>query len=282
MKLGLGSAQFGLDYGVSNSCGRTPVEELGAILALARESGVRVLDTAPAYGDAETALGVVGVAGFDVITKLPAGTGAADVERVLRASLTRLGLEACHGLLLHHADDLTVDHGAGVAAALERVRDVGLVAKVGVSAYSADQLEATLTQMTPDLVQVPMNVFDQRLLLSGGLARLHELGVEVHARSSFLQGLLLMEPDELPIGLAAAHEPLARFRRLAARNGWTPARAALGFVTGLAAVDTVVCGVNDRAQLAELLGSCDPLPTETFEELALYDLDIIDPTRWPQ
>lgn len=282
MKLGLGSVQFGLAYGVSNPRGRTSAEEVGAILALARASGVRVLDTAAAYGDAESVLGGAGSASFDVVTKLPACTGSEDVERALRASLARLGLDACYGLLLHDADDLAAVDGAALAAALERVRDLGLVAKIGVSAYSADQLAATLTQMTPDLVQVPVNVVDQRLIEDGSLGRLKELGVEVHARSTFLQGLLLMEPDELPAALAAAREPLARFRQVADRNGWTPARAALGFVTGLTEVDAVICGVNDRAQLAELLNSSDPLPARLFKELALDDLAVVDPTRWPE
>jgi aryl-alcohol dehydrogenase-like predicted oxidoreductase len=281
MKIGLGSAQFGLDYGVSNTDGRTPAAEVGGILALAREEGVCVLDTAVAYGDAESALGAAGVIGFRVVTKLPAGIRAKDVENTLRVSLARLGLDACYGLLLHDADDLAAGDGAAIAAALERVRDVGLVAKIGVSAYSADQLAATLIQMTPDLVQVPVNVFDQRLLKDGSLARLEELGVEVHARSVFLQGLLLMEPDELPAALATAREPLVRFRQLAAKNDWTPVGAALGFVTGLAEVNTVICGVNDLVQFRELLNSSDPLPAEPFKALALDDHDIIDPTRWP-
>jgi aryl-alcohol dehydrogenase-like predicted oxidoreductase len=280
MKIGLGSAQFGLDYGVSNSDGRTPADEVSGILALAREAGVRVLDTAAAYGDAESALGGAGLAGFRVVTKLPAGTRAKNVEHALRTSLARLGLEACYGLLLHDADDLVAADGAAIVAALERVRDVGLVSKIGVSAYSADQLAVTLTEMTPDLVQVPVNAMDQRLLKDGSLARLKELGIEVHARSVFLQGLLLMEPDELPAALATAREPLVRFRQLAAKNAWTPVRAALGFVTGLAEVDKVICGVNDRAQLRELLSSSDPLPAEPFNALALEDRDIIDPTRW--
>jgi aryl-alcohol dehydrogenase-like predicted oxidoreductase len=280
MKIGLGSAQFGLDYGVSNTYGQTPIGEVRSILALAHEAGVSVLDTAAAYGDAESALGAAGVIGFRVVTKVPAGTRAKDVEHVLRASLARLGLEAGYGLLLHDPGDLAADDGAAIAAALERVRVMGLVAKIGISAYSAEHLETALSRMSLDLVQVPVNVFDQRLLEDGGLARLKRLGVEVHARSAFLQGLLLMEPDELPASLAGAREPLARFRRLAADNGWTPLSAALGFVAGLAEVDTVICGVNDPKQLRELLSSSDPLPSEPFETLALQDREIIDPTRW--
>lgn len=282
MKLGIGSAQFGLDYGVSNAHGRTPACEVGGILEVARESSVRVVDTAAAYGDAESALGAAGVLGFRVVTKLPARTAPEDMERALRASLERLGLETCYGLLLHDADDLAADDGAAVAEALEAVRDLGLVTKIGVSAYSADHLAATLAKMKPDLVQVPVNVFDQRLVDDGSLAGLKEMGIEVHARSTFLQGLLLMSPDDSDAALAVARAPLARFRHLAAENGWTLVRAALGFVTGLAEVDTVICGVNDRAQLRELLDSSNPLPSEPFKELALDHLDIIDPRRWSE
>lgn len=282
MRLGIGSAQFGLNYGVSNTHGRTSVSEVGTILTLARDSGIRVLDTAAAYGEAESVLGLVGTAGFDVVTKLLPGTAPMGVEPALRASLERLRLDTCYGLLLHDADDVASADGAALAAALQRVRDLGLVAKIGVSVYSPRQLGAALARMTPDLVQVPVNVFDQRLLEDGSLERLKELGVEIHARSAFLQGLLLMEPNELPATLAGARTRLSRFRRLAEKNGVTPTRAALGFVTGLREVDIVICGVNDGAQLAELLDSSDPLPPHPFKELSLSNLDIIDPTRWSQ
>lgn len=70
-RLALGTAQFGMRYGVANRVGQVPAGEARRILERARTAGMDTLDTAAAYGASETLLGSVGVADWIVVTKLP-------------------------------------------------------------------------------------------------------------------------------------------------------------------------------------------------------------------
>jgi len=126
-----------------------------------------------------------------------------------------------------------------------------------------------------------VSVFDQRLLADGTLERLKERGIEIHARSALLQGLLTMAPDRLPAYFAPIRERVAAWRGFCAARGSTPLRAAIGFACGIAAVDAVVCGVETAQQLAELIAAAgEPLDPAEFRALALDDPDFVDPSRW--
>lgn len=281
--IGLGTACFGLDYGISGPGRRTPDDEVARIIEAAFAEGVRYFDTAPAYGDAEELLGrlLPHGEGERVVTKTPGGTPTArEVRDSLERSLERLRRDSVHALLVHHADALVAPGSDDVADALRAIRDEGLASRIGVSAYAPAQVDAILDRgYELDAVQVPVNVFDRRFSDSGHLARLAGLGVEVHARSAFLQGLLLMTPDAVPPSLRAAVAPLERFRTCAEAAGLTPAELALGHVRSVEGVAVVVCGVNDSAQLAELL-SIAPVDPMLADGLGVDDLDVVDPSRW--
>ncbi len=280
MKLGLGTAQFGTDYGVSATAGRTSAEEVAHILGDARRCGVRVIDTAPGYGESERVLGVAGVFGFDVVTKVPAGTDADGLEATFRRSLGLLGISRAYGLLAHSVDDLIGDGGPELYERMQELKASGEVGKVGASVYTGVQIDVLLARYELDLIQVPVNVFDQRLVRDGHLAELQRRGVEVHARSAFLQGLLLMEPDATPAYFEPWREMLGAYREWLGTRGLTSVQAALGFVVGLPEVDVVVVGVNDDAQFQRLCTLASPLPAEEFAGWARDDAALLDPSRW--
>ena len=171
MRLGLGTVQFGQDYGISNRHGRPAVDEVAAILRVAADGGVDLLDTAHAYGDAEEILGELAVetAPFRVVTKTPAARvsaiGDAEVGRVrggFSDSLARLQRTSLFGLLLHRAADLALPGGERLAETLVRLREEGKVAKVGVSVYSPADLDRVIRVFRPDLVQLPFSVLEAR------------------------------------------------------------------------------------------------------------------------
>lgn len=283
MKLALGSAQFGLDYGVSNTRGRVPADEVAAILRAAEAAGVSLIDTAWAYGDAEQVLGTLDAARyFRIVTKTAqlGEEGVAAVGARISESLSRLGVESVYGLLVHSADDLLGESGPQLAETLMRLRDAGAVEHLGISAYGEEQLFAALDVLDADLVQVPVNVFDQRLLASGALAALKARGIEVHARSAFLQGLLLMVPDELPEFFAPIRGHVDAWHAFCSQRGLTPLQAALGFVVGAPEVDKVIVGVESAEQLAEVVSAATPLDPAQFADLALDDPAFVDPSRW--
>jgi aryl-alcohol dehydrogenase-like predicted oxidoreductase len=287
VKLGLGTAQFGMAYGISNSLGTPGDDEVAAILALAAENGVEVIDTAAAYGCSEEVLGRNLRPGhsFKVVTKFPprsmrSDAAAVSFQQTVRGSLQALGQDSVYAVLLHDADELFTDRGEMLFRRLEELREQGISLKIGVSVYRGEQLDRVTESYAVDLVQVPLNVLDQRLIASGRLAALKRAGIEVHARSVFLQGALLMEPEDLPAWFGPYRRHLERFHSLAARLGVTPLQAALGFVTGLDGVDVAVCGVACRAQLEELLQAARPMAGEIFQELALDDERLLNPSLW--
>jgi aryl-alcohol dehydrogenase-like predicted oxidoreductase len=287
VKLGLGTVQFGLDYGVSNSDGRTPVNEARCILDYAASVGVQVLDTSPSYGVSEQVLGtVVGNRGpFKVVTKTRPRVASPDELRSdLQMSLCALSRSSVYGLLVHRSADLLSGNGAGLYAELVRLKEQGLVEKIGVSIYTASEIEALLDRYSIDLLQIPFNVLDQRLLIGGHLRRAKDLGIECHARSVFLQGLLLMSPESLTDRFNCLEDHLRNYRRFIAEHGFTPVSAALGFALQVPEIDVVLCGVNTLAQLEEIADVALENPTHVdameFGKFAIDNERLLNPSLW--
>ena len=202
--LALGTVQFGLQYGVANQRGKVAAQEVRAILEFARRAGLDMLDTAVAYGESEALLGQIGVSDWQVISKLPAvPVGCGDVERWVRDSvadsLARLNVARLYGLLLHRPGQLLDSIGGQLYAALRRLTVDGVVGKIGVSIYDPGELDRLCDHFAFDLVQAPFNILDSRLVQTGWLSRLRRGGTELHVRSVFLQGLLLMRPTDRPL-----------------------------------------------------------------------------------
>ena len=292
-RLGLGTAQFGMSYGLTSQGHAVPESEVAAILELARAASISMLDTAPAYGESEAVLGRVLTDGngannaFKIVTKLPSLRSASSLagKRALarqsfERSLRRLAVPRGHGLILHDADDLGGADGEALADLLEDWRAEGLVERIGVSVYDTAQVDRALEISSVDLIQAPVNVFDQRLLDGGRLRDLEKRGVEVHARSAFLQGLLLMDETEVPPHLAHAKPHLSRYRTALTNAGVSPFAAALGFVKGIAEIDHIIIGVHSARHLAECLDAFDQPCAVEFAAHRTSDTAIIDPRLW--
>lgn len=287
MKLALGTVQFGLNYGVANAAGRVIIEMADAILRQAQQSGLDTLDTAIAYGDSELVLGKLGVQGWNVVTKLPAvPEGCPDVAHWVRSqlheSLKRLGLQHIHGLLLHRPGQLLECGGGDLYAALQTLKTEGLVAKVGVSVYGPEELDNLWSKYKLDLVQAPLNIVDRRLVDSGWASRLKDSGVELHTRSAFLQGLLLMPADKRPDRFKRWSDLWQVWDRWLLATGMTPLQACLGYVTSLDEIDRVVVGVDSVTQLNEILAAANGVLDRLPALMPLQDDRLINPACWNQ
>ena len=289
MKLGLGTVQFGLAYGLSNQDGQTSKSEAARIVLAAAEYGIRVIDTAALYGSSEEVLGRVlpQPHTFMIVTKTvridtseltPAS--ADQLETGFLTSLERLDCTSVYGLLVHNAEDLLIKGGKLLMERLYDLKQRGLVQKVGVSVYNGEQIDALLERFDIDLIQLPVNVFDQRLVMNGMLGKLKRRGIEVHARSAFLQGLLLMDPAEIPSYFAPIQKHLATYRSYVAGLGITPLEAALGFLEAIDDIDVIVCGVNTRQQFIELCHAARPLTGIDYSRYALRGDAMLNPSRW--
>jgi aryl-alcohol dehydrogenase-like predicted oxidoreductase len=284
-KIALGTAQLGLNYGIANASGRVSDVHAGEMLDLARRAGIDTLDTAVIYGNAERLLGKLGVHDFRVISKVPALTDQvrsvqAWMRSEVEASLERLRLPRLHGLMLHHADDLAGSRGDETAQALLDLRRLGLVERVGVSIYRPAQLPAVIRRLVPDLVQAPMNVFDRRLADSGWLERLCAAGTEVHIRSVFLQGLLLMPSDEVPVRFKPWHPALTAWASWVAAQDITMTAACLAHVLSYKGISRVVVGCDSPEQLHEIVRDASAQPRVAPAEIAIDDERLINPATW--
>jgi aryl-alcohol dehydrogenase-like predicted oxidoreductase len=284
-RVALGTAQFGLRYGIANRSGQVPPDEAAAVVELARAHGVDTVDTAIAYGESESCLGRIGMSGWRIVSKVPpvpidCVDVSAWVEQCLQESLARLGLPRLYGFLLHRPSQLLGREGPELYRRLVDIRRRGLVAKIGVSVYDPTELDLLLPRFAFDLVQAPFNVLDRRLADSGWLSRLHSTGVEVHVRSVFLQGLLLMPAGERPAWCRAWQPLWDSWHRWLEEQHASALDACLGFVLSHAEVGRVIVGVDGLAQLREILASCWRRVPLAPPSLGSTDPELINPSKW--
>jgi len=283
-RLGLGTVRFGQSYGISNRRGRVPDTHIAQILIRAAKAGVGWLDTAAAYGNAEATLGTLQKYArlFRIATKtMSPKDNIAGVLSRARLSIETLQRKPVDLLLVHAAGDLLGPDGPALWDELLSLRDEGLFRAIGISAYPADDPVTLARRFRPAAMQFPVSLLDQRLLIDGTLARLKDMGVQIHARSLFLQGLLFLAPNELPPSLAAVAPHLDAVCARVARAGATPLSAALGFVLSQPEIDVALVGVTSVGELDEILsGAATPVPEIDWSACALQDSRILTPSQW--
>lgn len=289
--LGLGTVQFGFDYGVTNSHGKPSDNSVLDILSDALSHGVGIIDTAPGYGSAEERLGVLLPQnhGSRIVTKTIARPQltrfSAEDAKIVRdgffASLNKLQQESVYGLLVHLGTDLLLPGADRLVETLMALRDGGHVKKVGVSIYDADELDGILEKFEPEIVQLPLSIADQRLLKSGHLAGLKSRGIEIHLRSVFLQGVLLAEPATLPAFMQAYVPQLEKIR--AACPTASPLEICLAFVRQISEVDCVVAGAAAFEEWRSIRRTfeCSRELSFDFNSLAICDPQFLNPSNWP-
>ena len=273
-RLALGTAQFGLAYGLNNQAGQPAAAAVAEVLAAAQAAGLTLLDTAAAYGNSEARLGeLVGDnAAFALITKLPAGPPA-QVAQHLAESLGRLRCAELYGVMFHAFKPLQDEPTAWQA--LQAARAAGQVQRIGVSLYHPHEAAWLLAEgWDIDLVQVPYSAFDQRF--AAVLPQLAARGVEVHVRSAFLQGLLLRDPATLPEFFRPLAPKLMRLRALAAAAGVPLPAALLLFAAYASGVARAVIGVDSVANLHENLAAAQH--TDALEALRPALAELAEPT----
>jgi aryl-alcohol dehydrogenase-like predicted oxidoreductase len=285
LKLALGTVQFGQDYGIANSNGQTSRSEVEKILELARLKGINTLDTAISYGESESVLGQIGVQDFNIISKLPELPKDCNnikkwIEHQLNESLHRLGVPSIYGLLLHCPQQLLEPGNENLWTALLKCKEQGLVKKIGYSLYGPNELEQLWSQFKPDIVQAPYNIFDRRMATSGWFKRLKDEGVEIHGRSVFLQGLLLLDKHKRPNKFEKWSDHWQLWDRWLEQNQISPLQAALVFALTETHVSKVIVGVDHCVQLKEILEAVDTSIKDFPEELSITDEQLINPSNW--
>jgi len=286
VELALGTAQWGMPYGIANRAGQPSMSEIERMLTAARAAGVRTLDTAPAYGSAEEVIG--SLAGEDpywtVMTKLsPDLDGAASARASLALSRQAVRRSRLDVVVLHRAEHRRAYAGA-VWEVVMAERAAGGIDRVGISAHGPGEATEALADPDVEVVQVAASLLDQRLARAGFFAKAAEVGKHVIVRSVFLQGVAHLPVEELPPRLAGLAEPLGAIDSWAAGHGVDRAAAFLGYASSLGAQHVLV-GCEAIGQLEEnLRWWSNALPPAQAREVAelvpALPTQLIDPATW--
>jgi len=284
-KIALGTVQFGVDYGIANKLGKVSLSEAKKIISFAKKYEVNTIDTANAYGDSETVLGDVGVEDFNIVTKLSFPLNVDKLDNWLKSQIEetcdRLRVDALYSVLIHNPSVLLGKDGPAISQALKKIKDDGIVRKIGVSVYDPEELVLITPVLNVDIVQTPLNVIDRRIISTGWLKRLKDSGVEIHTRSAFLQGLLLMNRQDIPEKFERWSKIWDKWHHFLEEQKVTPLSACLSYPLSLKEVDRVVVGVDSAAQLSDIVEvtqNAEPKVDTAF--MTSTDSKLINPSLW--
>ena len=288
-KLALGTAQFGMDYGIGSSPGKVNISEVKKILEHAKLTNIDMLDTASAYGKSEKILGELNVDEFKVVTKtrhfnIPKITDDALnlLNRDFEKSLKDLKLDSMYGLLIHHADDLMKPGASKIIEFIHNLKKTNKIRKIGVSIYENKHLSFVLENFDIDLVQLPLNIFDRRLIDNGMLKLLSQKGLEVHARSIFLQGLILMGDSSRPRKFDRWDSLWKSWSEWLNDYKISPLEASIRYAMSFSEISKVLVGIDSINQLIEIVdaasGVLPPIPNELYTNDSL----LLNPSNWDQ
>lgn len=273
-KIVLGTVQFGLQYGV-NSAGRPSQEVVKGILNEAAKGGIETLDTSSAYGNSEEVLGesITTPGQFKIVSKYP--KGETPVDEMFNGSLKRLKVNQLYGYLLHHFE--VYKSNPSVWDEFVALKESGKVQKIGFSLYTPDELEFILENGSPfDLIQVPFNIFDKKFLPY--MKDLHEKGVEIHVRSTFLQGLFFKDRNALPEKLLPMKKYLLHLDEFSKNSGLSISEIALNYNLQNPYIDGVLIGVDNVEQLQMNLNSVKDIPIDI--EIEVKEQELLNPVNW--
>ena len=292
MKLCIGTVQFGVDYGLHGKSAPTLADSV-AMLNAAVQHGVDAIDTSSLYGNAESVVGSflrqspVPRENLYIVSKFGLeGLSATDcvgqLERETDASMAKMGIEYLDSYICHVPSAVRDER---IVQAMVSLRESGKICKVGFSVYEAKEAFAAIDTHAVDFLQIPLSILDQRMSVEGVLDRAAEAGVELHARSAFVQGLALMAESEVPEHLAAIRPVIARLDKLCRDFGIGRRDLAMAFVRKHRQISHLVFGVHDLNQLLENIDSFSAdVPEEAIREarrlFADVDSRLVMPNKW--
>lgn len=295
MKLALGTVQFGMDYGIQG--GTQPSKEaVSEMLSIALDKEIDHFDTASAYGNAEEVLGGFREKNPDkgnkmhIISKLsprafyekPKGQWKDIILENINRSLEKLKVSKLEAFLFHNAEYIFDETSV---KALYSACEENLTSKIGVSIYTPGEAMKALEYDEIKAIQIPYNVFDQRLDKCGFFEEAEKKGVEIYARSSLLQGLMLMEPEHLPKRMRFAKGHLERYRSICKEYKISPLKAAVGYAGNHPGIDYIVFGVDNKVQLSEYLSMREERIPEDMvkvlhKEFEVVEERLVNPVLW--
>lgn len=289
MRIGIGTAQFGFDYGISNNQGQTSKAEVFDILDAANKLGVTTIDTSPVYGNAEHVLGTFPkLKRFKCITKATPVQSidinhedASEIKKNFFQSLKHLKLSKADGLIIHNSKDIHKNGFEYVVDTLHELKAHDHVNKIGASVYEPEDVDRLLSIFKIDLIQLPLNVFSQGFIKSGLLNELSNQNIEIHVRSIFLQGAVFLNPERLPEHLGPLKLKIAKLNETANDLGTSAFELAMDFIKSQPQINTCIVGVNNKEHLTNLVSAFNKRPKDF--DASIFHLNcsnLTNPSNW--
>lgn len=287
-KLAIGGVQIGQEYGISNSTGKPNLDEIKKIFNLAHKSGVRFIDTAQNYKNSEKIIGNIEKSNWNINTKLSFSQdelNSANLKKLaqskLESSFNNLKTKKIYSLMLHNLDCLESKNATELWKHLNEFKHNGLVKKIGYSIYRPEELELYFEKFQPDIIQTPFNILDQRIKSSGWLEILKKENIEVHARSLFLQGLLLMNKNDLYPKFKEWSKEFERFKAWLKNKNLSKIEGCLFFAFNENAINKFVVGVNSMNELKEIIDILNNFKNQKYDYISkIDDKNLLEPINW--
>jgi aryl-alcohol dehydrogenase-like predicted oxidoreductase len=283
MKLVIGSAQIGMIYGLFNDK-KISKKEFKKIEKLVTKSNINFIDTASKYGNSENIIGNSKLKNLNIITKikLPKNKNIyvknwAPIE--ISKSLKKLKINKIYGVLIHDYRDLLGRYGKKYMLSLQELKRKNIIKKIGISVYESKEIKKIWKFWIPDIIQVPFNALDTRILDSGWIDILKKFKVKIFVRSIFLQGLLINENNYFKI--SKNHKIiLNKFRNWCYKNNISLLQACLHFVKQFKKIDYLVVGFNNYNQLTEIINVFKKKQIIIPNNFSTNKINLIDPRTW--
>ena len=283
-KFSLGTANFAKAYGIKNGNGLSS-SKINKIFNILKKNKLRNIDTAFSYREVEKKLGYQNLKNFFIYSKIPrVPEKCKNIEEwldgVIKKSLSDLRLKTFEGIYLHHPEDLLKKNGDILYKNLLNLKESGVVKKIGVSIYSYLTLDKVLNKYRFDVVQLPFNIFDRRLLTNKYFQKIKNKKIEIHTRSIFLQGLLLKDYKKIPKYFKKWKRIFLSWERWCEKKNISKLQSCLNFISSYKKIDKVIIGVADEKQLIQILKCIKKVSKNYPKKIFLNDIKLIDPRKW--
>ncbi len=288
MKIIFGSAQLMSDYGINKDGKNLKIPKLKEIFKFLKNKKTFYIDTAEAYGPAEKIIGKLVNSKFKVITKI-SSLKKYNIDKLddvifhkVNQSLKNLQTHKIYAVLIHDENDLKGKKGKKIVSVLKRIKKQGLVKKIGFSCYNKNVLLKNIKQNNFDIVQFPMNVFDQRLLDKKIGNLIKKKRIEVHIRSIFLQGLLTLRNKKINLLNKNLKKKMILWNKFLKQNRLLPVEACIEFIKKNNKNYKIVVGINNIKQLKEIYNFLNSKKRHNlnFNRLIVNNEKIINPSKW--
>lgn len=276
----LGTANFGLNYGIKNKYKKLKIKKIKKILIVLKKKKLNFIETSQDYTNVEKLLGNLNTKQFKIVTKFIFRENNNFVFDKFLETIKNLKTKNIHTVLFHRSSDLLKKNGKTIYDEMLLLKKKGYIKKIGVSSYHKKELKKILDKYKFDVVQVPINIFNQSFIEKDFLHYLKKKKVEIHARSIFLQGLLLLKEKDVPDKFLKDRKTFQKWNLWLKKNRTTNFDACLNFITNQKYIKKIIVGVDNSKQLNEIINFKKSKKKFNFNMMKTKSSRVTDPKLW--